>query len=59
MSVELKIAVDIHKKEVIISEPNDIEFAELMMACEYLLHKTAQRSKAGYEKALELLVKVL
>lgn len=28
-----------------------------MMACEYLLHKTAQKSAAGYEKAMELLVK--
>jgi hypothetical protein len=35
----------------------DAPFDFWMMACEYLLHKTAQKSKAGYEKAMELLVK--
>jgi len=33
------------------------EFGYWMAACEYFLHKTAQRSSAGYEKALELLIK--
>ena len=31
------------------------EFKDWMMACEFLLKKTAQLSEAGYEKALELL----
>lgn len=30
-------------------------FIDWMMACEFLMHKTAQLSSAGYEKALELL----
>lgn len=30
-------------------------FAELMVITEYLMHLTAQRSEAGYEKALDLL----
>lgn len=36
---------------------NDCPFIFWMCACEYLMHKTAQKSNAGYEKAMELLVK--
>ena len=35
----------------------DAPFAFWMMACEYLLHKTAQKSNAPYEEATRLLVK--
>lgn len=35
----------------------DDDFYFWMCACEYLLHLTAQKSRAGYEKALELLCK--
>lgn len=35
----------------------DAPFEFWMTACEYLLHKTAQKSSAGYEKAVELLNK--
>ncbi len=34
---------------------NDAEFVDWMMACEFLMKKTAQLSDAGYERALELL----
>ena len=33
------------------------EFGYWMMACEYLMHVVAQKSSAGYEKAMELLMK--
>lgn len=33
------------------------EFGYWMMACEYLMHVVAQKSNAGYEKAMELLMK--
>ena len=36
---------------------NDCPFIFWMCACEYLIHITAQKSNAGYEKALELLAK--
>ena len=36
---------------------DDAEFIDWMMACEFLMKKTAQLSSAGYEKALELLCK--
>ncbi len=32
------------------------EFGYWMMACEYLMHIVAQKSNAGYEKAMELLM---
>ena len=35
----------------------DAPFGFWMMACEYLLHKTAQKSNAPYEEATKLLVK--
>ena len=41
--------------EVIRQTPDD--YGYWMCACEYFLHKTAQLSGEGYEKALELLVK--
>ena len=41
-----------------ISEVDDgYDFKDMMCACEFLLHKTAQLSNAGYEKALDLLCK--
>ena len=33
------------------------EFGYWMMACEYLMHVVAQKSNAGYERAMELLMK--
>ncbi|KKL18683.1 hypothetical protein LCGC14_2473060, partial [marine sediment metagenome] len=39
--------------EIITDE--DVEFIDWMMACEFLIQKTAQLSDAGYEQALELL----
>ena len=41
--------------EIVRQTPDD--FGYWMTACEYFLHKTAQLSPAGYEKALELLCK--
>ncbi len=35
----------------------DAPFEFWMMACEYFMHKTAQKSGAGYERAMELLMK--
>jgi len=48
-----------NKAKVVIAIDNEAneDFSVWMCACEYLLHKTAQKSKAGYEKALELLRK--
>jgi hypothetical protein len=34
----------------------EIPFGFLMVACEHLIRATAQRSGAGYEKAIDLLV---
>ena len=34
---------------------DEAEFVDWMMACEFLMHKTAQLSSAGFEKALEIL----
>ena len=44
--------------EVIIATQNgeELDFATMMCATEYLMHVTAQQSDAGYERALELLV---
>lgn len=50
-----EIKVCPHKKQVTITEPEETEFFEWMMACEFLMHVTAQKSMAGYEKALDLL----
>ncbi len=36
-------------------QAGDAEFVDWMMACEFLMKKTAQLSSAGYERALELL----
>lgn len=38
-------------------EGEDAPFDFYMMACEYFLHKTCQKSGAGYERAMELLNK--
>ena len=40
-----------------IAVDEDAEFVDWMMACEFFIHKTAQKSEAGYEKAMELLCK--
>lgn len=40
-----------------IETEGELPFGIWMLACEYMLHKTAQFSKAGYEKALDLLCK--
>lgn len=37
--------------------PTKWSFEQLMMACEYLMTITASKSKAGFERALELLCK--
>ena len=39
------------------NEGIDAPFEFWMMACEYFLHKTCQKSRAGYERAMELLNK--
>jgi hypothetical protein len=55
---EFLITTDFAKKEVIIENNEDeTEFFDWMMATEYLIFKTAQKSKAGFEKAMELLCK--
>ena len=46
-----------NNNSVDISVTDDKEFIDWMMACSFLLHKTAQLSEAGYEKAQELLCK--
>ncbi len=38
-------------------EGHDAPFEFWMIACEYLLHKTCQKSSAGYERAMELVNK--
>lgn len=35
----------------------DAPFGFWMIACEYFMHKVAQKSNAGYEKAMEILMK--
>ncbi len=52
---EFIIRTDSENQEVNIEADDDAKFVDWMMACEFLLHKTAQFSSAGYEKALELL----
>ena len=54
---EFIITTDPESSQVEISIDDDAEFIDWMQACEFLLHKTAQQSEAGYEKALELLIK--
>lgn len=51
------IDVESEEKRVSIEADDNAEFIDWMMACEFLIHKTAQLSNAGYEKALELLCK--
>lgn len=36
--------------------PDGTDFTHVMMAAEFLVNLVAQRSEAGYEKALELIV---
>jgi len=53
---EFRITTDYPAKQVFIENNEDeTEFIDWMMAAEYLLFKTAQISKAGFEKAMELL----
>ncbi len=54
---EFIIKTDPEKHRVVIDSDDDAEFIDWMMACEFLMTKTAQSSSAGYEKALELLCK--
>jgi hypothetical protein len=54
---EFIIRTDVQNHRVDISIDDDAEFIDWMMACEFLMTKTAQLSLAGYEKALELLCK--
>ncbi len=37
--------------------PDGTEFGDIMMAAEFMTHLVAQKSMAGYEKALELITK--
>ena len=48
----------VDKAEVIIATTDGeaLEFATLMCATEYLMHLTAERSGAGYDRALDLLL---
>lgn len=54
---EFVIRTDPESHRVDISIDDEAEFIDWMMACEFLMKKTAQLSPAGYEKALELLCK--
>lgn len=54
---EFIILTDPGNKRVDMRVDDDAEFIDWMMACEFLLNKTAQLSPAGYEKAIELLFK--
>jgi len=51
----IKTDTENHSVEIITDE--DVEFVDWMMACEFLIQKTAQKSEAGYEKAMGLLCK--
>ena len=52
---EFIITTEPENSSVTISIDDDAEFIDWMMACEFIIQKTAQHSSAGYEKALELL----
>lgn len=54
---EFIIRTEPENHRVDIQVGDDVEFIDWMMACEFLMTKTAQLSSAGYEKALELLCK--
>ena len=51
----MEFIIKVLDNRVTIESPEDAKFGHWMVACEYLLHKTAQMSAAGYEKATELL----
>ena len=53
----LTIQTNTENAKVEIIASSDADFSDWMMACEFLLQKTAQLSNAGYERAIELLVK--
>jgi len=46
-----------YEAEVIIEPLDGDSFEDFMLATEFMMHKMCQRSKAGYERALELLCK--
>ncbi len=52
---EFVITTDPESQSVEIAADNDAEFVDWMMACEFFIQKTAQKSSAGYEGAMELL----
>ncbi len=54
---DFTIKTDPENHLVSIDTKEEAEFVDWMMACEFLIHKTAQLSNAGYEQALELLCK--
>ena len=54
---EFIIRTDPENHLVDIQIDEDAEFIDWMMACEFLIQKTAQKSEAGYEKAMGLLCK--
>ena len=49
----IKTDTENHSVEIITDE--DVEFVDWMMACEFLIQKTSQKSEVGYEQAMELL----
>ena len=53
-----EVVLGAHAAEVVIATQSgeDLDFSTLMCATEYLMHITAERSGAGYERALDLLV---
>lgn len=56
--VEFTIITNSENKQVEIDTDETItEFIDWMMATEFMIYKTAQKSKAGFEKAMELLCK--
>lgn len=44
-----------NKGRVDVHIPDGTDFGIVMMAAEFMMHLAAQKSEAGYEKALELL----
>jgi hypothetical protein len=60
---EIRIGVWLYKEEqgkpdaeVAIAAPDDMPFVYYMLGCEHMIRFTAQKSNAGYEKAIDLLV---
>jgi len=55
--INVQMMPSLEKKARVTIDVATCPFEFWMCACEYMLHKTAQKSNAGYEKALELLCK--